>query len=55
MTNEAKLTREQLEQEIIDRLPTIRPLDLPIVKESLSYRTREWLEDILKRMKESGR
>jgi hypothetical protein len=52
---ELKLTREQLEQTIIDKLQNVTPRDVPLLKDALSGRTTAWLEDLLARMKEAGR
>jgi hypothetical protein len=53
--HEEKLTRERLEQLVIDKLQNVTPQDIPLLKDALSRRTALWLEDLLKRMKEAGR
>lgn len=53
--HEEKLTRDQLEQKIIDKLQNVTPRDVPLLKDALSRRTTAWLEDLLARMKEAGR
>lgn len=50
-----KSERDKLEQEILDRMPTLRPYDMPVMQDAMSRKTDAQLEDILKRMKEDGR
>lgn len=49
------MTRQELEQSIIDRMPTLRNCDIPVIQNAMSMKTTAQLEDILKRMKEDGR
>jgi len=49
------MTRAELEQEIIKRMPTLSPHGESIIRQGMSLKTTAQLEDLLKRMKETGR
>jgi len=49
------MDRQELEQEVLKRLPETRPAQVDMLRDAMKLKTTVQLEDILKRMKEAGR